>query len=131
MQKIGITIEWKIGGKGMTYRKLSIIVIIICILSFGLQATQSLTAVEAISPEVMQRGSVGDDVIELQSRLEFVGFYNGKIDGVFGWGTYWALRNFQYEFGMKVDGIAGSATKEKLTKASKNYGGANKQQNAN
>jgi len=115
----------------MTYRKLSLIVIIICILSVGLQATQSSKPVEAFSPQVIQQGAAGDDVIELQSRLEFVGFYNGKIDGVFGWGTYWALRNFQYEFGMKVDGIAGSATKEKLTKASKNYGGANKQQNAN
>jgi len=115
----------------MTYRKLSLIVIIICILSVGLQATQSSKPVEAFSPQIIQQGAVGDDVIELQSRLEFVGFYNGKVDGVFGWGTYWALRNFQYEFGMKVDGIAGTATKEKLTKASKNYGGANKQQTAN
>src|SRR5699024_11216186 len=52
------------------------------------------------------------------------GFYNGKIDGVFGWGTYWALRNFQYEFGMEIDGMAGQATKQKLEKAStynKNY----------
>src|SRR5699024_7790465 len=46
------------------------------------------------------------------------GFYNGNIDGVFGWGTYWALRNFQYEFGMKVDGIAGQKLKQKLSDAS-------------
>src|SRR5690625_4142170 len=96
----------------MTYRKLSLIVIIICILSVGLQGTQSSKPVEAFSPQVIQQGAAGDDVIELQSRLEFVGFYNGKIDGVFGWGTYWALRNFQYEFGMKVDGIAGSRSEE-------------------
>src|SRR5699024_782557 len=48
----------------------------------------------------------------------YLGFYNGKIDGVFGWGTYWALRNFQYEFGMEVDGLAGTTTKNKLEKAS-------------
>jgi N-acetylmuramoyl-L-alanine amidase len=74
----------------------------------------------AFSNQVIQQGAVGDDVIELQSRLQYLGFYNGKIDGVFGWGTYWALRNFQYEFGMKVDGLAGGETKSKLVKAS-NY----------
>lgn len=73
--------------------------------------------VHAFSPQVIQHGAVGDDVIELQARLQYIGFYNGKIDGVFGWGTYWALRNFQYEFGLDIDGIAGQTTKDKLAKA--------------
>lgn len=73
----------------------------------------------AFSPQVIQIGATGTDVIELQARLQYLGFYNGDIDGVFGWGTYWALRNFQYEFGMEVDGLAGPSTKEKLVKASK------------
>lgn len=73
----------------------------------------------AFSNQVIQIGAVGDDVIELQSRLQYLGFYNGTIDGVFGWRTYWALRNFQYEFGLKVDGMAGNKTKQKLVKASK------------
>ena len=75
--------------------------------------------VDAFSNQIIQQGAVGDDVIELQSRLQYLGFYNGKIDGVFGWRTYWALRNFQYEFGMEIDGMAGQQTKEKLVKASK------------
>ncbi|PKG24188.1 spore cortex-lytic enzyme [Niallia nealsonii] len=75
---------------------------------------------EAFSNQVIQQGAVGDDVIELQSRLQYLGFYNGKIDGVFGWKTYWALRNFQYEFGLPIDGLAGTKTKQKLAKAS-NY----------
>jgi N-acetylmuramoyl-L-alanine amidase len=74
---------------------------------------------DAFSAQVIQHGAVGDDVIELQSRLQYLGFYNGKIDGVFGWGTYWALRNFQYEFGLPIDGLAGQTTKAKLAKASK------------
>ncbi|WP_066294223.1 spore cortex-lytic enzyme [Bacillus sp. FJAT-29937] len=73
----------------------------------------------AFTNQVIQQGAVGDDVIELQSRLQYLGFYNGKIDGVFGWGTYWALRNFQYEFGLEIDGMAGADTKNKLVKASK------------
>ncbi|MFK9095358.1 spore cortex-lytic enzyme [Bacillus salipaludis] len=75
--------------------------------------------VHAFTKQIIQKGAVGDDVIELQSRLQYLGFYNGKIDGVFGWGTYWALRNFQYEFGLPIDGLAGATTKAKLAKASK------------
>src|SRR5699024_4657153 len=74
---------------------------------------------EAFSPQVIQQGAVGEDVIELQARLKHIGFYHGKIDGVFGWSTYWALRNFQYEFGMEIDGIAGQQAKDKLAKATK------------
>jgi N-acetylmuramoyl-L-alanine amidase len=75
----------------------------------------------AFSNQVIQHGAVGDDVIELQGRLKHLGFFTGKIDGVFGWRTYWALRNFQYEFGMPIDGIAGPDTKNKLAKATPNY----------
>ncbi|MDF2904422.1 MAG: germination-specific spore cortex-lytic enzyme, partial [Bacillus sp. (in: firmicutes)] len=75
--------------------------------------------VQAFSSQVIQKGAVGDDVIELQSRLQYTGFYTGKIDGVFDWRTYWAVRNFQYEFGLPIDGIVGHATKVKLAKASK------------
>nr|WP_048827920.1 spore cortex-lytic enzyme [Bacillus sp. B-jedd] len=74
---------------------------------------------EAFSNQVIQYGAVGEDVIELQSRLKYIGFYSKKIDGVFGWSTYWALRNFQYEFGLPIDGLAGSTTKAKLVKATK------------
>ncbi|MFD2215581.1 spore cortex-lytic enzyme [Metabacillus endolithicus] len=73
----------------------------------------------AFTNQAIQRGAVGDDVIELQSRLKYIGFYKGEIDGAFGWGTYWALRNFQSEFGLTVDGIAGLKTRQKLVKVTK------------
>ncbi|WP_425490377.1 spore cortex-lytic enzyme [Heyndrickxia vini] len=76
--------------------------------------------VQAFTNQVIQKGAVGDDVIELQARLQNIGFYRGKIDGVFGWGTYWALRNFQKDFGLAIDGLAGPKTRAKLVKAS-NY----------
>lgn len=72
---------------------------------------------EAFTNQVIQQGSVGEDVIELQARLQYIGFYNGDIDGVFGWQTYWATRNFQYEFGIKVDGYVGEKTKQALERA--------------
>lgn len=70
---------------------------------------------------ILKRGSRGVDVRELQSRLKFVGFYTGKIDGVFGTRTYRAVRLFQYEFGLRIDGIAGFQTQQKLKAATKNY----------
>lgn len=110
----------KVGEKDMFYKKFSVLFIIICFMFVGLQASHPTKPVSAFSSQVIQQGAVGDDVIELQARLQHLGFYNGKIDGAFGWGTYWALRNFQYEFGQKIDGIAGQAVKQKLAKAS-NY----------
>ncbi|WP_227395260.1 spore cortex-lytic enzyme [Jeotgalibacillus aurantiacus] len=73
---------------------------------------------EAFSGQTIQRGAFGDDVIELQARLQYIGFYKGKIDGQFGWGTYWALRNFQESYGLDIDGYAGPETRQKLVKAS-------------
>lgn len=102
----------------MRNKKRPITLFIICFLFIGIQVSQPDKPVHAFSSQVIQHGAVGDDVIELQARLQYLGFYNGKIDGVFGWGTYWALRNFQYEFGMEIDGLAGAATKAKLVKAS-------------
>src|SRR5690625_1677115 len=104
----------------MSYKKLSISIILISFLLIGIEASYPENNAEAFSEQVIQHGAVGDDVIELQARLQYLGFYNGKIDGVFGWSTYWALRNFQYEFGMEIDGLAGNQTKQKLADAS-NY----------
>ncbi|WP_203361875.1 spore cortex-lytic enzyme [Bacillus sp. REN10] len=73
----------------------------------------------AFSGQVIQKGAYGDDVIELQTRLKYVGYYKGRVDGVYGWGTYWAVRNFQKAFGLPVDGLVGQTTKNKLIKASK------------
>ncbi|MFJ7852677.1 spore cortex-lytic enzyme [Peribacillus frigoritolerans] len=76
------------------------------------------TRTNAFSSQIIQKGAVGDDVIELQARLQNIGYYNGKIDGAYGWGTYWALRNFQQDFGLPIDGLAGTTTKQKLANAS-------------
>lgn len=94
------------------------IVMFILVICVSIPSTHD-KEVHAFSNQVVQHGATGDDVIELQARLQYLGFYNSDIDGVFGWGTYWALRNFQYEFGMEIDGLLGEETKQKLVKASK------------
>nr|WP_231638400.1 spore cortex-lytic enzyme [Rubeoparvulum massiliense] len=78
----------------------------------------SITTVYA--QPTLRWGSQGGDVYDLQGRLKKIGYYHGKIDGIFGRQTYWAVRNFQYRFGMKVDGVAGKQTWSMLKRATSN-----------
>lgn len=75
----------------------------------------------AFSKATIKYGSQGKDVRELQGRLKFLGYYKGEIDGDFGYQTLSAVKNFQWAFGMKVDGIAGSKTKLRVWEATKNW----------
>jgi cell wall-associated NlpC family hydrolase len=63
----------------------------------------------------LRRGSTGDAVKQLQGNLIFLGYLNGTADGVFGSMTDAAVRLYQQRNGLYVDGIAGSATKSKIT----------------
>jgi N-acetylmuramoyl-L-alanine amidase len=78
-------------------------------------------AKEAFSKTTLKYGAVGQDVRELQGRLKFLGYYNGAIDGDFGYSTAASVKNFQSKFGMKADGIVGSSTKLKLYNATKKW----------
>ncbi|GAE91344.1 spore cortex-lytic enzyme [Gracilibacillus boraciitolerans JCM 21714] len=99
-------------------KKITVCTLFFIIFSIFIVNIEDDNKVKGFSNQIIQQGATGDDVIELQARLQYLGYYNGKIDGVFGWGTYWALRNFQYEFGLEIDGMAGQTTKQKLEKAS-------------
>jgi N-acetylmuramoyl-L-alanine amidase len=52
----------------------------------------------------------GDDVCTLQERLLELGYDAYRADGIFGVQTEMALRSFQRDYGLLVDGICGSAT---------------------
>lgn len=93
----------------------ALLLLLIAVFTFTLP-----NAYHAFSNQVVQRGANGDDVIELQARLQYIGYYTGVIDGKFGYGTYWALRNFQEQYGLPVDGLLGEQTKKKLVNVS-NY----------
>ncbi len=86
---------------------------LIFILIFTLLFVQILS-VAALS----KQGSRGDEVTQIQTKLSELGYYNGKIDGIFGSGTKSAVINFQKDNGLNPDGIAGSKTLEALGIAS-------------
>lgn len=62
------------------------------------------------APEQVALGSTGLDVARLQVILKARGFYNGKIDSIFGRQTHEAVVAFQKAAGLEVDGVCGPAT---------------------
>ena len=56
----------------------------------------------------------GDDVADLQRRLNALGFYSGKEDGIFDDDAAVAVEQFQRNSGLPVDGIVGTRTVEAL-----------------
>ncbi|MBC6449209.1 N-acetylmuramoyl-L-alanine amidase [Actinokineospora xionganensis] len=60
----------------------------------------------------------GDDVLTLQERLLELGYDAGRPNGVFGAQTESALRNFQRDYGLTVDGICGPETVRALRQLS-------------
>ena len=61
------------------------------------------------SDHVAEKGSEGDEVVELQQELNGLGF-ELEEDGIFGTQTHNAVITLQTIFGYDVDGIAGPAT---------------------
>ena len=60
----------------------------------------------------------GDDVAELQNRLNSLGFDAGREDGFFRLETATALREFQRNMGISSDGICGKNTINAITRVS-------------
>lgn len=62
------------------------------------------------SNEMLRHGSKGTRVEALQTALKSYGYDPGNIDGIFGDGTEDAVRLFQSQHELVVDGVAGPAT---------------------
>ena len=65
----------------------------------------------------LRKGSTGDAVKALQRDLLAAGYYDGgRVDGNFGDGTDNAVRDFQRENGLIVDGVVGEKTVKELAR---------------
>lgn len=73
--------------------------------------TPTPTPVPAIRVQYGQKGAL---VKQLQERLRDTGYYTGPIDSSFGYSTYRAVRSFQSHNNLKVDGIVGKQTWDRL-----------------
>ena len=82
----------------------------------------TMSEVDRIFSKVVRRGDRGTDVRSVQYYLAFLGFFNDKlpeirVDGIFGPATENAVRAFQREYGLTVDGIVGRSTWYRLQDA--------------
>jgi N-acetylmuramoyl-L-alanine amidase len=66
----------------------------------------------------------GDDVGDLQLRLNALGFDAGREDGIFGAETHEALLEFQRAAGLPADGICGTTTIDALERVGSLAGGS-------
>ncbi|AGH31953.1 baseplate hub subunit and tail lysozyme [Vibrio phage PWH3a-P1] len=63
---------------------------------------------------LIRKGNRGVVVRKLQERLVKLGYNTNGVDGVFGQGTFEAVKQFQKDQGLNPDGIVGENTKTSL-----------------
>ncbi|WP_318246497.1 peptidoglycan-binding protein [Guptibacillus algicola] len=73
--------------------------------------------------DVLKVGSKGELVVELQSKLKALGYYNGATDGAFGPITESAVKTFQSRNKLTANGVVDSSTWEKLKQGTSYDGG--------
>lgn len=73
-------------------------------------SSASVTAAPKNSSATLRPGDTNGSVMTMQSSLKSLGYYSGKIDGIYGTGTENAVRAFQKKMNLKEDGIAGPKT---------------------
>ena len=73
---------------------------------------------------ISKNGSRGEEVKKIQTKLKNWGYYNGSVDGVYGWQTENAVRSFQKKNNLKVDGVAGEKTLNAMGIYTTNSGGS-------
>lgn len=107
----------------MKIRLLAATIVIVCLV-FGVYTLRQFgdgISDDVFSDAVLTVGFTGKDVVELQGRLRYLGYYDGEITGTFDQKTKNAVTWFQWKFGLKADGIVGPKTKLKLWEATKNW----------
>lgn len=76
--------------------------------------TPTPTPVVETTSVVLEKGSKGDEVKEIQERLIDLGYLSGAADGIFGNQTEEAIKAFQERNNLEVTGIATSAIVNKI-----------------
>jgi len=76
--------------------------------------------------KVLRNGNIGKQVIHIQYQLKQTGHYKSIVDGIYGDGTVSAVKSFQKQQGLAVDGIAGPNTRSALDRKAERGSAAGK-----
>ena len=60
------------------------------------------------------KGDTKENITIVQTRLQELGYYKIRIDGIWGPKTLAGVKNFQRDYGLVVDGIVGARTEKAL-----------------
>jgi len=88
-------------------------------LAFSLLTASFLPSAIA-APTLLKQGMTNENVPDLQYRLMTRGYFNGPVTSYFGNVTSDALKRFQLDYGLTVDGIAGPQSWKRLKMVSAN-----------
>lgn len=83
----------------------SMFVLVLCVVSVVPKEANAVNIV---------KGDTVSNIKIVQTRLLDLGYYNYKVDGIWGWRTTNAVKNFQRDYGLTVDGIVGKNTEKAM-----------------
>ncbi len=106
--KAGSNMKQKVRKKQVKKSLLALALAILFLagLGTGTYYYKSEQSIETLS----KMGSRGEEVRKVQQKLKNLGYYTGSVDGIYGTLTQTAVRKFQRDNGLSVDGIAGPKT---------------------
>lgn len=90
----------------MKKKIIRIVLLLVLVITFVTTLMLQYSEVEALS----KYGSRGSEVRTIQEKLKRWGYYNGRVDGIYGSQTVAAVKRFQQKNGLQVDGISGPQT---------------------
>ena len=92
--------------RGLRALSLILSLVLLFAAAAGVRYYQSQQSISALS----KMGSRGEEVRQVQQKLKNLGYYTGNVDGIYGTLTQSAVKRFQRDKGLSVDGIVGPKT---------------------
>lgn len=93
-------------------KKRFIVVGIAILLAFG--CILAVTPYSSAQAKNIIKGDTKENITIVQTRLQELGYYTIRVDGIWGTKTLAGVKNFQRDYGLIVDGIVGAKTEKAL-----------------